>query len=128
MTTRAGADATQPLAQQGGQQEGAEVVDLEGLLEAVDGDPALHEHEAGVVDEDVQRVEARQQLAGGGAHGVEVRVVAGDDVQVRVAGRGGDLRAGALAALDAATQQRDRRALAGEGQRGLVARGPSSRR
>ncbi len=97
------------------------MVDLEGLLAVVDGDPPLAEQQPGVVDEHVQRVELVDQLLRSGPHRVEVRVVAGDDVQVRVAGRGGDALARLCAPFRAAAQQRDGRAAPRERQRGLVA-------
>ena len=95
------------------------MVDLKGLLEPVDGDPALHEHQPGVVDEHVQGVEAREQRARGVAHGVEVRVVAVHDVHARVAGLRRDLLACEGAALLAAAQQHDGRVHPGERKRRL---------
>ena len=76
--------------QQRGQQEVAEVVDAEGELEPVSRAPALAGH-AGVVDQDVERHVAGQQLLGGGPHRRQIAEVELEQVDGVVPGRRHDL-------------------------------------
>jgi hypothetical protein len=64
---RAGA---QQVEQQVGEEEVAEVVQREGVLQPVDGHPALRDHGTGVVDQDVQPVRGLLHLRGQAARGL----------------------------------------------------------
>ena len=99
VTTRAALGAQQRRQQLRGEREVAEVVDAELHLEAVLGLPLRHRHQAGVVDEDVDRRVARRGSASAAvAHRGQGAEVERHDLRarrLRVASRGCSLCAAA---------------------------------
>ena len=100
-----------------GQDEGREVIDREGLLEAVFRHAAGGHEDAGVVDEHVELVVPRLELGGYAAHLLERSQVGDDELDVARAGRRLDVLHGALPLLPAAGDEDHARALLGKRKR-----------
>ena len=83
-------------------------------LDPVARERALGHERAGVVDEDVERVDPAGDVRGGGAQRGEVAEIADDEVDVRVRGGADDLADGAVAARGVAREDEHLRAQAGE--------------
>ena len=96
VTTRAGALCLEPIQQQVGQQERGEVVDGEGVLQAVGGDVPGGPEPAHVVDQHVQARVRGEDLTGQTAHlGLDGQV-GYEHIDGRVARRCADVASGGL--------------------------------
>ena len=118
----------QPVEQQPGQREVAEVVGPELQLEAVGGELTFGEHHAGVVDEQVDPVVRVAQRVGGRADRRERGEIQPLDLESRLGRRSTGCRRPRPRRLEAADRQHHRRAVGGELPGRLQAQTRSSRR